>query len=75
MFFEGWHEIEHDMRYKTNFADDAFWKGNPDLSRILNCIVANLELCDWSMIHLFDQIFAISRLCTYRSFKIRIIKL
>ncbi len=56
MFFEGWHEIEHDMRYKTNFADDAFWKGNPDLSRILNCIVANLELCDWSMIHLFDQL-------------------
>lgn len=56
MFFEGWHEIEHDMRYKTHFADDAFWKGNPELSRMLNCIVANLELCDWSMIHLFDQL-------------------
>lgn len=56
MFFEGWHEIEHDMRYKTHFADDAFWKGNPELSRILNCIVANLELCDWSMIRLFDQL-------------------
>jgi len=56
MFFEGWHEIEHDMRYKTHFADDAFWKGNPALSRMLNCIVANLELCDWSMINLFDQL-------------------
>lgn len=56
MFFEGWHEIEHDMRYKTHFSDDAFWKGNPELSRILNCIVANLELCDWSMINLFDQL-------------------
>ncbi len=56
MFFEGWHEIEHDMRYKTHFADDTFWKGSPELSRILNCIVANLELCDWSMIGLFDQL-------------------
>lgn len=56
VFFEGWHEIEHDMRYKTHFADDTFWKGNPKLSRVLNCIVANLELCDWSMIHLFDQL-------------------
>lgn len=56
MFLEGWHEIEHDMRYKTHFADDAFWKGNSDLSRMLNCIVANLELCDWSMINLFDQL-------------------
>jgi ppGpp synthetase/RelA/SpoT-type nucleotidyltranferase len=56
MFFEGWHEIEHDMRYKTHFADDTFWKGSPDLSRILNCIVANLELCDWSMLGLFDQL-------------------
>lgn len=56
VFFEGWHEIEHDMRYKSLLSDDEFWKGSEELSRILNCILANLELSDWSLVQLFDQL-------------------
>ncbi|MCI8770380.1 MAG: hypothetical protein HFH73_04405 [Lachnospiraceae bacterium] len=56
VFFEGWHEIEHDMRYKSFLSDDEFWKGSEELSRVLNCILANLELSDWSLIQLFDQL-------------------
>lgn len=56
MFFEGWHEIEHDMRYKSVLTDDEFWAGNEELSRILNCILANLELSDWSLVQLFEQL-------------------
>lgn len=56
VFFEGWHEIEHDMRYKSFLSDDEFWKGSEELSRILNCILANLELSDWSLVQLFEQL-------------------
>lgn len=56
VFFEGWHEIEHDMRYKSLLPDDEFWKGSEELSRVLNCILANLELSDWSLVQLFDQL-------------------
>lgn len=56
VFFEGWHEIEHDMRYKSLLSDEQYWKGSEELSRILNCILANLELSDWSLIQLFDQL-------------------
>ncbi|MDO4166038.1 MAG: hypothetical protein Q4D32_01400 [Eubacteriales bacterium] len=56
VFFEGWHEIEHDMRYKSLLSDDEFWKGSEELSRILNCVLANLELSDWSLVQLFDQL-------------------
>ncbi|MCH5252071.1 MAG: hypothetical protein J1F22_03770 [Lachnospiraceae bacterium] len=53
--FEGWHEIEHDMRYKSPHGEE-FWKNNGDLSRTLNCVLANLELCDWSTLSVFDQL-------------------
>ncbi len=53
--FEGWHEIEHDMRYKSPHGDE-FWKNNEDLSRTLNCVLANLELCDWSTLSVFDKL-------------------
>lgn len=56
VFFEGWHEIEHDMRYKSLLSDDQFWQGSEELSRILNCILANLELSDWSLVQLFEQL-------------------
>ncbi len=56
VFFEGWHEIEHDMRYKSLLSDAQFWQGSEELSRILNCILANLELSDWSLVQLFDQL-------------------
>ena len=53
--FEAWHEIEHDMRYKSPYGD-AFWENNEDLSRTLNCVLANLELCDWSTLSVFDKL-------------------
>lgn len=56
VFFEGWHEIEHDMRYKSMLPDDKFWENSEELSRILNCILANLELSDWSLVQLFEQL-------------------
>lgn len=56
VFFEGWHEIEHDMRYKSLLTDDQFWQGSEELSRTLNCILANLELCDWSLVQLFEKL-------------------
>jgi hypothetical protein len=48
---EGWHEVEHDLRYKCK--ED--WETSPDLYRALNGIVATLETCDWSMLKLFEE--------------------
>ncbi len=56
VFFEGWHEIEHDMRYKSRLSDHEFWEDSEDLSRILSCVLANLELSDWSLVKLFDEL-------------------
>ena len=53
--FEGWHEIEHDMRYKSTHGEE-FWRNNEDLSRTLNCVLANLELCDWTTLNVFDKL-------------------
>ncbi|MDO4297774.1 MAG: hypothetical protein Q4C59_04750 [Lachnospiraceae bacterium] len=52
MFFEGWHEIEHDMRYKG----EELWKDYRSFSRYLNSIIATLELCDKSMVTLFEDL-------------------
>lgn len=52
MFFEGWHEIEHDMRYKG----EELWSHFPSFSRYLNSILATLELCDKSMVTLFEEL-------------------
>lgn len=49
---EGWHEIEHDLRYKC--SDD--WNGFSELSRTFNGIYAALETSDWSILSLFDQL-------------------
>ncbi len=51
MFFEGWHEIEHDMRYKG----EELWDHFPGFSRYFNSILATLELCDKSMVTLFED--------------------
>lgn len=50
--FEGWHEIEHDMRYKGS----AFGIGNGALARKMNSILATLELCDDSMVGLIEDL-------------------
>lgn len=49
---EGWHEIEHDLRYKCKVD----WEEYSDLSRTLNGIYASLETSDWSILSLFDQL-------------------
>lgn len=55
---EGWHEIDHDLRYKCK----ENWEGHNDLSRTFNGMLALLETTDWSVLSLFDQI-------TYRHYK------
>lgn len=52
VFSEGWHEVEHDLRYKAK----ADWEGSADLSRALNGIFATLITCDWSMLNIFDKL-------------------
>ena len=60
VLFEGWHEIEHEMRYKSKLGSDSketdLWTGHEDLSRVMNSIIANLELCDWSIMQIFNSI-------------------
>jgi hypothetical protein len=51
IFSEGWHEIEHDFRYKC--LDE--WDDFEDQSRTLNGILATLENCDWAISSLFEQ--------------------
>lgn len=48
---EGWHEVEHDMRYKCLES----WKRYDEYSRVLNGIFATLNTCDWAIIDLFDD--------------------
>lgn len=57
VLFEGWHEIEHDMRYKdVKNKRRNLWKGNQELARTMNSILASLELCDWSLASLFENL-------------------
>lgn len=49
---EGWHEVEHDFRYKCS----ADWNLYPDLSRTFNGILASLETHEWSTIQLFERL-------------------
>ena len=52
IFSEGWHEVEHDIRYK--YRDE--WNAVPDLSRELNGILAVLEICDYNIISICEQL-------------------
>lgn len=58
IFSEGWHEIEHDFRYKNKKC----WGENDDLSRVLNGVWATLENCDWAIASLLDKL-------AYREYK------
>ena len=58
IFSEGWHEIEHDFRYKC--LDE--WDDFEDQSRTLNGILATLENCDWGISSLVEQM-------TYKDYK------
>lgn len=52
MFSEGWHEVEHDLRYK-NKKD---WQSHKELDRNLNGIFATLETCDWVILQILEQL-------------------
>lgn len=52
VFSEGWHEVEHDLRYKCK--ND--WNGNDQYSRRLNGVYASLETNEWTMIQIFDEL-------------------
>src|ERR1700749_1078921 len=49
---EGWHEVDHDLRYKCE--DD--WQKHTDLSRMFNGILAAIETNEWSMLQLFNEL-------------------
>ncbi|MFQ2076779.1 hypothetical protein ACK33T_07850 [Aeromonas veronii] len=52
IFSEGWHEVEHDLRYKC-LTD---WDGFDPHYRLLNGIYASLENNEWAMIKIFDDL-------------------
>lgn len=51
VFSEGWHEVEHDMRYKCH--ED--WNGCDSYSRQLNGVIATLETAQWTMGAIFRE--------------------
>jgi len=51
---EGWHEVEHDLRYKTK--DEQWWNECTDESRMLNGIYATLETSERAMNQIFSTI-------------------
>lgn len=57
-FSEGWHEVDHDVRYKHKEE----WGQHYELSRELNGIYATLEICDRSMVNLLERL-------AYRNYK------
>lgn len=49
---EGWHEVDHSLRYKCK----TDWKDYPDEDRMLNGIFASLETNDRALKALFDDL-------------------
>lgn len=49
---EGWHEVEHDFRYKNK----DHWESLPTFDRQLNGLLATLETADWGMLQLFNEL-------------------
>ena len=54
IFSEGWHEVEHDLRYKTKF--ESWWQYCDVESRMLNGIYATLETSERAMNQVFSSI-------------------
>lgn len=52
MLSEGWHEVDHVLRYKCH--DE--WEGIPEYDRMLNGIYATLETSDKALKALFDDV-------------------
>lgn len=51
---EGWHEVEHDLRYK--YKDESWWNYCHIESRMLNGIYASLETNEMALSHLFFDV-------------------
>lgn len=51
---EGWHEVEHDIRYKT--CNEEWWDYCDDESRMFNGIYASLETSEMSLKSLLSNI-------------------
>lgn len=51
-FSEGWHEVDHDVRYKHKEE----WEQHYQYSRELNGIYATLEMCDRNMVNLLERL-------------------
>lgn len=49
---DGWHEVEHDLRYKCK----KDWVMHKDLSRALNGVYATLETGEWTMMSIFTDL-------------------
>jgi ppGpp synthetase/RelA/SpoT-type nucleotidyltranferase len=49
---EGWHEVEHDLRYKAK----SNWERHSDLGRMLNGVVATIETAEWTMSRIFEEL-------------------
>lgn len=49
---EGWHEVEHDLRYKCK----SDWTGFDNDARRLNGVYATLETSEWTMINIFERL-------------------
>lgn len=57
-FSEGWHEVDHDVRYKHKEE----WEQHYEFSRELNGLYATLEMCDRNMVNLLERL-------AYRNYK------
>lgn len=52
MLSEGWHEVEHDLRYKCK----TDWENSTECNKVMNGMLATLETCDWTISYLFDKL-------------------
>ena len=59
---EGWHEVDHDLRYKCK----TDWDNSEDLSRMFNGVLASLEASEWTTIQIFQNL-------AYRHYKLKAI--
>ena len=49
---EGWHEVDHDLRYKC----EQDWIGLDAENRALNGVYATLETSEWTLLKLFEDL-------------------
>ncbi len=52
IFSEGWHEVDHDLRYKS----PQDWNGHTEESRMLNGVFASLETNEWTMVKVLEEL-------------------